>query len=115
MAPVAKISISLPTALLRRIDRYCRGTGETRSEFLRRAAISSLEAEEHREAVRRYLAQKGQAYPHLIDPTGAIAIDFGVTGVPESFFIDKQGLIVHKEAQALYPQTLQPLLARIRQ
>lgn len=67
------------------------------------------------DAVRRYLAQKGQAYPHLIDPTGAIAIDFGVTGVPESYFIDKQGVIVHKEAQALYPQTLQPLLARIRQ
>lgn len=77
MAPVAKISISLPSALLRRVDRYCRGTGETRSEFLRRAAISTLEAEEHREAVRRYLDSYAAepAAPGEVETIGRAGLD----------------------------------------
>ena len=40
---VRKILISLPEDDLRRIDEAARGTGESRSAFLRRAAISELE------------------------------------------------------------------------
>ncbi len=29
---------------------------------------------------------------------GKAAIDYGVTGVPETFFIDRQGILIHKEA-----------------
>ena len=29
---------------------------------------------------------------------GKAAIDYGVTGVPETFFIDKNGIVIHKEA-----------------
>lgn len=81
MPRVAKISISLPLALLKRVDRYCRITGETRSEFLRRAAIASLEAEEHREAVRRYLdsyAAEPES-PHELDAIGRAGRDAIVT------------------------------------
>lgn len=67
------------------------------------------------DAVRRYLTRNGQGYPHLVDDGGRTAIDYGVTGVPESFFIDRSGVIVHKEAQALSPPTLKALLDRIRQ
>jgi cytochrome c biogenesis protein CcmG/thiol:disulfide interchange protein DsbE len=65
-------------------------------------------------AVSRYLDRNGKAYPHLVDPAGHAAIDFGVTGVPETFFIDRGGRIVHKEAQALRPDTLQRWLDGIR-
>ncbi len=65
-------------------------------------------------AVSRYLDRNGKAYAHLLDEGGHLAIDFGVTGVPETFFIDRSGLIVHKEAQALSPPTLKALLDRIR-
>ncbi len=37
---------------------------------------------------RAYLKGAGSAYPTLMDPTGAIAAAYGVTGVPETFFID---------------------------
>jgi cytochrome c biogenesis protein CcmG, thiol:disulfide interchange protein DsbE len=64
--------------------------------------------------VRRYLQKVGSAYPHLIDGDGRMAIDYGVTGVPETYFIDRSGKIVHKEGGAVYPQLLREQFDRIR-
>jgi metal-responsive CopG/Arc/MetJ family transcriptional regulator len=55
MQPSAKISISLPDRLLRRADKKRKQTGESRSEFFRRAAEELLAAEERRLAVDRYV------------------------------------------------------------
>ena len=44
----------------------------------------------------RYLERAGSAYPHLVDPGGAMAIDYGVAGVPETYFIDEHGVITYK-------------------
>jgi cytochrome c biogenesis protein CcmG/thiol:disulfide interchange protein DsbE len=44
----------------------------------------------------RFLAEKGQGFPVLHDPLQRVAIDYGVTGVPETFVLDTQGKIVHK-------------------
>ena len=43
-----------------------------------------------------WLAREGQAYPTLLDPGQRTAIDYGVGGVPETFFIGRDGTIVHK-------------------
>ena len=45
---------------------------------------------------RAYLERYGSSFPHMQDVKGALAIDFGVYGVPETFVIDKQGMIRHK-------------------
>lgn len=50
------------------------------------------------EKARDFVARKGQAYPTLVDPEGRTAIDFGVAGVPETYFIDTQGNIARKIA-----------------
>jgi cytochrome c biogenesis protein CcmG/thiol:disulfide interchange protein DsbE len=63
---------------------------------------------------RRYLAEQGAAYAHLVDPDGRVAIDYGVGGVPETFFVDTTGRIVQKIAAPLVPQVLGPLLDEIR-
>jgi cytochrome c biogenesis protein CcmG/thiol:disulfide interchange protein DsbE len=62
---------------------------------------------------RRYLEDEGQAYAHLVDPDGRIAIDYGVGGVPETFFIDRSGQIVQKVAAPLVPAVLGPALEQI--
>lgn len=46
---------------------------------------------------RRYLAKAGTTYEHLVDDQGRVAIDYGVAGVPETYFIDKDGVIAHKQ------------------
>ena len=50
---------------------------------------------------KRYLAKAGSAYPTLVDPAQRTAMDFGVGGVPETFFVDRQGQIVKKVAYPL--------------
>ncbi len=62
---------------------------------------------------RDYLTRAGAAYPHLIDEGGRTAIDFGVAGVPETFFIDREGTIVHKQVGPVNTPTLAALLQRV--
>jgi cytochrome c biogenesis protein CcmG, thiol:disulfide interchange protein DsbE len=65
-------------------------------------------------AVRRYLARHGQAYPAVLDDGGRAAIAYGVTGVPESFFIDAAGTIVAKTEGALDRGSLERYLEQAR-
>ena len=45
-----------------------------------------------------FLARYGDAgYPHLVDPDGRLAIEFGVTGPPESYFVDADGVVRAKQ------------------
>jgi cytochrome c biogenesis protein CcmG/thiol:disulfide interchange protein DsbE len=63
---------------------------------------------------RRFLQQQGSAYPILVDPGGRMAIDYGVTGVPETFFIDRNGVIAAKFSGPVPPDELQRLIGVLR-
>jgi cytochrome c biogenesis protein CcmG/thiol:disulfide interchange protein DsbE len=44
---------------------------------------------------RGFLARYGQvSWPNLLNADGSISIEYGVTGPPETFFIDAQGVVV---------------------
>jgi cytochrome c biogenesis protein CcmG/thiol:disulfide interchange protein DsbE len=43
-----------------------------------------------------YLKQYGSTFRHVRDVKGALAIDYGVYGVPETFVIDQSGVIRYK-------------------
>ncbi len=62
----------------------------------------------------RFLKREGQPFPVLYDPAQRVAIDYGVTGVPETFVIDRDGRIVHKFNGPLsymaLAEVLEPLL-----
>ena len=45
---------------------------------------------------RAFLAEFAVSYPNGSDARGTAAVDFGLTGLPETFFIDRQGQIVGK-------------------
>jgi cytochrome c biogenesis protein CcmG/thiol:disulfide interchange protein DsbE len=45
----------------------------------------------------RFLAEFGGDWTHVFDPAQRTAIDYGVYGVPETFFIGKDGLISLKK------------------
>jgi len=46
--------------------------------------------------VESYLKESGHKLPVYLDPDGSASKQYGITGVPESFIIDKQGVIVKK-------------------
>lgn len=54
-----------------------------------------------------FLQKYGITYPNVLDMTGSIAINYGVTGTPESIFINRQGIVVSRVAYELTAQTLQ--------
>ncbi len=46
---------------------------------------------------RRWIEEMGgQTYPTLLDPSMRTAIEYGVYGVPETYFIDSEGIIAHR-------------------
>lgn len=61
----------------------------------------------------RFLQQYGITYPNVMDATGSISIDYGVTGTPESIFINRQGKVVSRVIGQLTAQTLQSNLQLI--
>lgn len=62
------------------------------------------------EDTRKYLATHASHYPHLMDKDSRVAIDFGVAGVPESFILNPNGQIVHKQAGVLNGDVLRQYL-----
>ncbi len=61
--------------------------------------------------VREFVKQYRVAYPIALDPEGRIAIDLGVTGVPETYLIDPQGRMTQKWVGPITARQLNGLLA----
>src|SRR5258708_6838813 len=51
-----------------------------------------------------FVQQNDLTYTNVVDPNGSTGIDYGVTGVPETFFIDRNGVIVNTAAKQLTAQ-----------
>jgi cytochrome c biogenesis protein CcmG/thiol:disulfide interchange protein DsbE len=62
--------------------------------------------------IMRFLAERGTAYPTLLDAQGKTAIAYGIGGVPETFFINPAGTIVAKFVGPLSTAELQANLAK---
>jgi len=52
---------------------------------------------------REFLQRFAFTFPNAPDPGSKVSIDYGVYGVPETFFIDRQGRIAYKHVGALTP------------
>jgi cytochrome c biogenesis protein CcmG/thiol:disulfide interchange protein DsbE len=61
------------------------------------ALVLGVVYQDTEENARRFLAALGGEWTHLLDPTQRTAIDYGVYGVPETFFISPDGQIAHKQ------------------
>jgi cytochrome c biogenesis protein CcmG/thiol:disulfide interchange protein DsbE len=50
---------------------------------------------------RKFLDQFGHTFPNAPDPAGRVSVDYGVYGVPETFFIDRAGRVRGKHVGAV--------------
>lgn len=69
-------------------------------------------------ATAQWLDRLGDPYTAVgDDASGRVAIDFGVTGAPETYVVDKQGRVRYKHVGVIYPQdwrdTIEPLIAEL--
>ena len=60
-----------------------------------------------------FLERYGGGWLQLMDPKTRTGIDFGVYGVPETFFIDRSGTVVHKEVGPLTHEVMVRELERL--
>jgi cytochrome c biogenesis protein CcmG/thiol:disulfide interchange protein DsbE len=79
------------------------------------APIVGLNYKDKRPEGLDWLGRFGDPYAtSAFDPVGRVGIDFGVYGVPETFVIDKQGVVRFKHVGPLTPEVvrtkIQPLL-----
>jgi cytochrome c biogenesis protein CcmG/thiol:disulfide interchange protein DsbE len=64
------------------------------------------------EKILGFLQQRGSSYPTVVDDQGKTAIAYGVGGVPESFFLDANGVIVAKYSGPMSSDILQENLRK---
>jgi cytochrome c biogenesis protein CcmG/thiol:disulfide interchange protein DsbE len=81
--------------------------------------IYGLDYKDKREDGLGWLERGGNPYVlSASDIEGRVGIDYGVYGVPETYVIDKQGVIQYKEIGPVTPQNLQnkilPLVAQLQ-
>jgi cytochrome c biogenesis protein CcmG/thiol:disulfide interchange protein DsbE len=67
--------------------------------------VVGVDIQDKEEAAREFLARFGHSFPNAPDPKGRVAVDYGVYGVPETFFIDRKGRVRFKEVGALTDDT----------
>ena len=60
------------------------------------ASFIGIVFEDTEDSTKKFLRENGESFPQLFDRKSTVAVDYAVTGVPETYFIDKNGIIVDK-------------------
>lgn len=81
--------------------------------------IYGLDYKDNPEDARNWLRRLGNPYSTiLVDMDGRVGIDYGVYGVPETYVIDKKGVIRYKQIGPVTPSALQdkmiPLILKLK-
>src|SRR5439155_19177289 len=67
-----------------------------------------------RDGARGFLGRYGEvSWPTVLNASSAISIDYGVTGPPETFFVDARGIVVARHVGPLTRAILDDQLAAI--
>ncbi len=98
----------------------CRAEHEVLLELARtgKVDIYGLNYKDNRADAQRWLTQLGDPYvANAFDADGRTGIDWGVYGAPETFIMDRDGIIRHKHIGPLtreaLVQEILPLIARL--
>lgn len=79
--------------------------------------IYGVDYKDERAAALKMLAEEGNPYTITAsDPEGRLSIDYGVYGAPETFLIDKNGVIAFKQIGPITEEVWQKeILPRVKQ
>lgn len=81
-------------------------------KWSRRVSFLGVVFEDSPTAAAGFTRSHGGQWPDLIDPGGQTAVNYGVTGVPETFYIDRRGRIVDHSV-SLTPASIRTGIKRI--
>jgi cytochrome c biogenesis protein CcmG/thiol:disulfide interchange protein DsbE len=76
-------------------------------------AVVGIVVDDTLEAARDFLTRMGATWPSAMDPGEAVARQYGIIGPPDSFFIDRDGIVVSRRIGPLCAAELERRLAGI--
>lgn len=77
------------------------------------AILGILFQETNEKSARDFIQEYALAYPNLRDPGIDTGVDYGVSGIPETVFIDRAGVVQHMDRGGLTRDRLNAGLTRI--
>ncbi|MFK7873303.1 MAG: TlpA family protein disulfide reductase [Oligoflexales bacterium] len=77
--------------------------------------ILGIAVHDDAETARHFAQRFGKTYPLGLDVSGDASLNYGVTGVPETLFIDSQGVVRHKESGPISSSMLQSYWKKIKE
>jgi cytochrome c biogenesis protein CcmG/thiol:disulfide interchange protein DsbE len=78
-----------------------------------RVAFIGIDVQDTDASAREFVRRFGVSYPNGPDPSGAISVEYGMSGVPESYFVDREGKLVRKWQGPLDEQRLRAFLEEL--
>jgi cytochrome c biogenesis protein CcmG/thiol:disulfide interchange protein DsbE len=79
----------------------------------RGVALVGVNIQDKEEPAKQFLARFGHTFPNAPDPVGRVSVDYGVYGVPETFFIDRKGRVRFKQVGAVTDEIMKEHLDRL--
>ncbi len=76
--------------------------------------VLGIAIQDERDASLAFAKQYGKTYLLGLDTSGRTSINYGVTGVPETFFIDRGGIVRHREVGPMSVSLLESKLSLIQ-
>lgn len=67
----------------------------------RNVLFVGVQTQDTEEEGRAYLSEFGVTYPNVMDADGRVTVDYGVIGLPVTFFVDRGGTVVHRWVGAI--------------
>ncbi|UBV43444.1 TlpA family protein disulfide reductase [Deinococcus taeanensis] len=77
------------------------------------AVVGILFQETSENNARKFIQEYALAYPNLKDPGINTGVNYGVSGIPETVFIDRNGVVQHMDRGGLTREKMNVGLARI--
>jgi cytochrome c biogenesis protein CcmG, thiol:disulfide interchange protein DsbE len=81
--------------------------------FGNQAQFYGIVFEDTADNAKRALESWGSDFTQLVDPLSGTAVDYGATGVPETYFIDKDGIIQDKKVGPIQLDELADALQKL--
>jgi cytochrome c biogenesis protein CcmG/thiol:disulfide interchange protein DsbE len=75
--------------------------------------VIGVDVQDTVEAARKFISDFSLSFPTARDRAGKVSIDYGVYGVPETFFIDRKGIIRAKHVGAVSDEVLRIEVERL--
>ena len=93
----------------------CRVEHEVLEKYSKDQIIIGIAYKDDISSVKRFLKELGDPYDiFMLDPKGRAAIDLGLYGVPETYFIDRKGKIKYRQVGPLTVKKFENILKSLK-